>query len=407
MISTRKTSLVLVVLMLLTVAAPPAGASPTLKTQSIAQNPAGTGLEPCRVRTGPSETGVTRSGFPQHPDYVLNKTRPVVQLIYVDASNLQARSNPSTDAQFWIRGAGGFLNDMAEGKVKFQWRYENKYFRLAKPIEQYGLTRNGGGNPSNFVQAAIDAADKEVDFTDVDFVVAVLPPNVNRSQVDYSPAIPLTKSSPFRTDEGLVFRGTLAGADTRWDEGHTLIAHEIGHLLGLQDFYSYQWKPGDTYEEQFKFLGQFDNMNFAPGNSREWLGWSRWLLGFLSDRQVRCVVDETTTRQKLTAISSKSKAPKIAVIPTGPHSAVVVESRRNNRHDSKSSSVSNGLLVYAIDATKRSGFGPVQIVNRNSARDPLFADAPLKAGQSISVSGWTIKNIRSGKNWDVVEIKKN
>jgi M6 family metalloprotease-like protein len=311
----------------------------------------------------------------------------VIQLLYVDASNLTHTGKPSTDAEFWIRGAGGFLNDMAGGQVKFQWRYENKYFRLAKPIEQYGLTRNGGGDAAKFVQAAINAADAEVDFTNVDFVVAVLPPNVTRSQVDYSPAIPLTKSSPFKTDEGLVFRGTLAGADTRWDEGYMLIAHEIGHLLGLQDYYSYEWKPGDTYEEQFKYLGQFDNMNYAPGNSREWIGWSRWLLGYLSDRQVKCVVGASTTRQKLTAISSSDKEPKIAVIPTGPQTAIVIESRRNSRHDSKATSISNGLLVYQVDTAKTSGFGPIRIVKRKSVTDPLFADAPLKLGQSVSISG--------------------
>ena len=384
-----------------------AGASPLPEVQIVLNKPVTSAVEPCRINTGPSQNNVTRSGFPQHPDYVSTKKRPVIQLLYVDASNLTHTGKPSTDAEFWIRGAGGFLNDMAGGQVKFQWRYENKYFRLAKPIEQYGLTRNGGGDAAKFVQAAINAADAEVDFTNVDFVVAVLPPNVTRSQVDYSPAIPLTKSSPFKTDEGLVFRGTLAGADTRWDEGYMLIAHEIGHLLGLQDYYSYEWKPGDTYEEQFKYLGQFDNMNYAPGNSREWIGWSRWLLGYLSDRQVKCVVGASTTRQKLTAISSSDKEPKIAVIPTGPQTAIVIESRRNSRHDSKATSISNGLLVYQVDTAKTSGFGPIRIVKRKSVTDPLFADAPLKLGQSVSISGWTIKNVKAGQDWDVVQIKKN
>jgi M6 family metalloprotease-like protein len=405
--TTKIFGLALAGVMLLTSGALPAGASSTSNVKTFAQSPRASAVEPCKIQTGPSENSVTRSGFPQHPDYVLNKSRPVIQLIYVDASNLQHSAKPSTDAKFWINGAGKFLNDMADGNTKFQWRYENKYFRLAKPIERYGLTRNGGGNPAEFVQAAIDASDADIDFTNVDFVVAVLPPNVSRSQVDYSPAIPLTKSSPFKTDEGLVYRGTLAGVDTRWDEGYLLIAHEIGHLLGLQDLYSFEWKPGDTYDDQFKYLGQFDNMNFAPGDSREWIGWSRWLLGFLSDSQVRCIGETSVTRQKLTAISSSAKNPKIAVIPTGPHKAVVIESRRNQRHDSKASSVSNGLLVYQVDATKRSGFGPVRIVKQKTTRSSLFADAPLKVGQSVNVAGWTIKNVKAGRNWDIVEVRKN
>jgi M6 family metalloprotease-like protein len=360
----------------------------------------------CRIQTGPSENFVTRSGFPQHPDYVLTKSRPVIQLLYVDASNLEGKGKPAKDAKFWIEGAGGFLNDMAQGKLKFEWRFTKSYSRLARPIESYGLTRNGGGDAAKFVQAAIDASDAKVDFTDVDFVIAVLPPTVTRAQVEYSPAIPLTKQSPFRTDEGLVYRGTLAGADTRWPEGYLLIAHEMGHLLGLQDYYSFEWKPGMTYEEQFKFLGQFDNMNFAPGNSREWTGWTRWLLGFMPDSSVRCVVEQPLTTHRLTAISRNTKKPKIVVIPTGPHSAVVVESRRNTRHDSKATPVSNGLLVYKVDATKRSGFGPIELVKKPSVKDALYADAPLKQGESVTVSGWTIKNTKSGKNWDIAEIRK-
>jgi M6 family metalloprotease-like protein len=404
---TKTAALALAVILSLTGGTLSAGASPSPKNYNIPQSPTTSKLEPCRIKAAGFVGSTIRAGFPQHQDYVSGKKRPVIQLIYVDASNLQHPSKPSEDVDYWINGAGKFLNDMAEGKVKFQWRYENKYFRLAKPIEQYGLTRTGGGDAHGFVQAAITAADAEVDFTNVDFVVAVLPPNVTRSQVEYSPALPLTKSFPFKTQEGLVYRGTLAGADTRGNEGFLLIAHEMGHLLGLQDYYSYEWKPGDTFEEQFKYLGQFDNMNFAPGNSREWIGWSRWLLGYLSDRQVRCVVRKSTTTQKLTAISSTAVGHKLAVIPTGPNTAVVIESRRNTRHDSKASAISNGLLVYQVNTTKTSGFGPIRIVKNKLATDLLFADAPLKVGQSLSVSGWTIKNIEAGQDWDIVQITKN
>jgi M6 family metalloprotease-like protein len=389
------------------VASPAVGVG--LKDKPLAATPISelSQLGQCRIQTGSSQNFVNRSGFPQHPDYVLTESRPVVQLLYVDASNLEGTGKPAKDAKFWIEGAGGFLDDMAQGKIKFEWRFNKTYSRLAQPIESYGLTRNGRGDPAKFVQAAIDASDAEVDFSDVDFVIAVLPPTVTRDQVDYSPAIPRTKQSPFRTDEGLVYRGTLAGADTRWEEGYLLIAHEMGHLLGLQDHYSLEWKLGMTYEDQFKFLGQFDNMNFAPGNSREWTGWNRWLLGFMPDSSVRCVVDQPLTTHRLTAISRNAKKPKIVVIPTGPYSAVVVESRRNKRHDSKASPISNGLLVYKIDTTKESGFGPIEIVKKPSVRDALLADAPLKPGQSVSVSGWTIKNTKSGKNWDFAEIRKN
>lgn len=358
----------------------------------------------CKIEQHPDKLWTTRSGFPQHPDYLINKNKLNVQLIYVDASDLRSNVSPSRDARFWINGVGKFLNDMAEGKVTFNFNFENKYFRLPKPITSYGITREKQGDTVAFVQAAIDAADKEVDFTNVDFVIVILPPNVTAKQVDYSPAIPLEKSFPFRTDEGLVYKATLAGQDTRWPEGHTLISHEMGHLLGLQDFYWYGWKPGMPYEQQFKFMGHFDNMNFAPGKAREWVAWNRWLLGFLSDSQVRCVTNQSATIHELTAVSTRSNNPKLVVIPIDKYSAIVIESRRKARHDKQTLTKNNGLLVYRVDTSKDSGFGPIEILRNKTSRDPYFADATLTRGETLTVGKITIKNLRVNRNSDLVQV---
>lgn len=368
--------------------------------------PAGELSDPalCKIEQHPDKLWTTRSGFPQHPDYLISDNKLNVQLIYVDATDLTSRVTPSRDARFWINGVGRFLNDMAEGRVTFSFNFENKYFRLPKPITSYGITREKQGDTVAFVQAAIDVADKEIDFTNVDFVIVILPPNVTAKQVDYSPAIPLEKAFPFRTDEGLVYRATLAGQDTRWPEGHTLISHEMGHLLGLQDFYWYGWKPGMPYEQQFKFMGHFDNMNFAPGKAREWTAWNRWLLGFLADAQVRCITNQVSTIHELTSVSTRSSNPKLIVIPLSKYSAIVVESRRKARHDNQTLAKNNGLLVYRVDTSKDSGFGPIEILRNPSSRDPYFADATLTRGEVLTIGKVTIKNLRVNRNSDLVEV---
>lgn len=379
------------------------GATPALANTPT---PAGELSDPtlCKIEQHPENLWTTRSGFPQHPDYSITSSKLNVQLIYVDASDLKSNVSPSRDARFWINGVGKFLNDMAEGRVTFNFNFVNKYFRLPKPITTYGITREKQGDTAAFVQAAIDAADKEVDFTNVDFVIVILPPNVSAKQVDYSPAIPLEKAFPFRTDEGLVYRATLAGQDTRWPEGHTLISHEMGHLLGLQDFYWYGWKTGMPYEQQFKFMGHFDNMNFAPGKAREWVAWNRWLLGFLSDDQVRCVTSQATTVHELTTVSTRSKNPKLVVIPIDKYSAIVIESRRKARYDNQTLTRNNGALVYRIDTRKQSGFGPIEILRNKASRDPYFADATLTRGETLTIGNITIKNLRVSRSSDLVQV---
>ena len=363
--------------------------------------------EECRIESTITGYEQTDSGFPRNPDYVLPADRKIViQLIYVDASDLKHRSSPSQDADFWIDGAGEFLTEVTDGKIIFEWRFEDKYFELPKSFASFSMTREKQGDAAAFVQSAISAADSAVNFTDVDIVVAVTPPEITNDLIEFSPAIPLSSDNGFRTAEGNVYRGTLAGADTRWEEGYLLLAHEIGHLLGLEDYYSFEWTADEPYEEQFKFMGEFDNMNFAPGKAREWTGWSRWLLGALDDNQVRCVTDATETTHQLWAISDSEPEPKIVVIPTSDTSAVVIESRKSRRNDRMLPKANEGLLVYSVDTTKQNGLGPLRIIRKETLQDPFLLDAPLRPGEFVIIDGYNIENVESGTLWDVARVTK-
>jgi M6 family metalloprotease-like protein len=303
-------------------------------------------------------------------------------------------------------GVNKFFDAMSDGAVKFEWRFENKYHRMPRALKDYSLTRTGGGNFNRFVQDAINAADPTVNFSEVDFVVAVMPPNVTRELADVSPALILSASSPFATSEGKVFRGTLAAADTRFNEGYLLIVHEFGHLLGLQDYYFYGWNQSMPLPEQFKFMGQFDNMNYAPGDSREWTAWNRWILSFLPDSKVRCLAKTAPadSTHLLTAGSTGLTNSQMVVITTSETSAIVVESRRNLRYDARATAISNGLLVYRVNTQKTSGYGPIEVIRKPTTRDPYLADAPLRKGETLVVDGVTITNLDSGDLWDLAKV---
>jgi M6 family metalloprotease-like protein len=358
----------------------------------------------CRIQDG--FNFFTKTGFPQHEQMKRAGSKLVVQLIHVDFADVVAAGKPSDDKAFWTEGVSKFLGDMSNGSVDFEWRSTESYNRMAKKLADYRVTRAAGGSTLVLVQDAIAIADKQIDFTGVDFVVAVLPPNTPRELSDVSPALMTSSSSPFKTNEGRVYRGTLVGGDMRFPEGHLLLTHEFGHLLGLNDYYWYGWKPGMIFEDQFKFMGNFDNMNFAPGKSREWTAWSRWIIDFLPDSKVLCARDGIEATARLDAVSKVGTQPQLLVIRTSATEAIAVESRRNTRHDSKASTSSNGLLVYKIDSKIMNGQGPLRIVRKPGSVDALFSDAPLKVGESLVVGSWKISNIEAGADWDVAKIEQ-
>lgn len=375
----------------------PAPKSPISESASFASP------DMCRIQD--NSQSFTKSGFPQHSQMKRVGSSLVVQLIYIDFADQVASGKPSDDRSFWTDGVSKFLADMSNGAVNFEWRTTEGYSRMSKKLADYRVTRAGGGDMVVFVQEAITIADRQTDFSGVDFVVAVLPPDTQRVLSDVSPALMLSSSNPFKTNEGQVYRATLVGGDMRFPEGHLLLTHEFGHLLGLHDYYWYGWKPGMLFEDQFKFMGDFDNMNFAPGKSREWTAWSRWLIDFLPDSKVLCAREGVAASAQLDAVSKVGNAAQLLVIRTSPTQAIAVESRRNTRHDSKASSNSNGLLVYQIDTSIFSGQGPLRIVRKPNSVDALFSDAPLKQGESLRIGSWVISNIESGADWDVAKIE--
>jgi M6 family metalloprotease-like protein len=368
----------------------------------LSPSPSFASVDTCRIQD--TSGSFTKAGFPQHSQMKRSGSKLVVQLIYIDFADVVANGKPSDDRAFWTEGVSKFLGDMSNGVVDFEWRTTDGYSRMSKKLADYRVTRAAGANTIPLVQEAITLADKQIDFTGVDFVVAVLPPNTPRELSDVSPALMLPSSDPFKTNEGRVYRATLVGGDMRFPEGHLLLTHEIGHLLGLHDYYWYGWKPGMVFEDQFKFMGNFDNMNFAPGKSREWTAWSRWIIDFLPDSKVLCAKEGTEASAKLEAVSKVGTGAQLLVIRTSPTEAIAVESRRNTRHDSKASTISNGLLVYKIDTKIFSGQGPLRILRKPNSVDALFSDAPLKQGESLQVGSWIISNLESGADWDVAKI---
>jgi hypothetical protein len=84
----------------------------------------------------------------------------------------------------------------------------------------------------------------------------------------------------------------------------------------------------------------------------------------------------------------------------------VIESRRAIRYDVKLGAKSEGALVYKVNTSIRSGYGPMRIIGKPGSSDILLRDAPLKFKDSIVVDGYLIEVIENGVFGDVVKVEK-
>ncbi|MFM7821056.1 MAG: hypothetical protein ACKPAF_09545, partial [Actinomycetota bacterium] len=137
------------------------------------------------------------------------------------------------------------------------------------------------------------------------------------------------------------------------------------------------------------------------GNAPGLFAFERWNLGWLKDSQIVC----TSAKEILQLITPVQSAGgiKAVIVPLSRTKALVVESRRAiglDKHMAKT-----GALVYVVDSSLQSGYGPVKIYPSLVATDPRYLQAPRAVGESVTVEGITVKVTIASSAGDTVSIK--
>jgi M6 family metalloprotease-like protein len=329
-------------------------------------------------------------GIPKMADYMPSTGTVKAVVLLVDFPDVQSTQKPEDVLALISPGAEKFYNDISYGRMTFQFAPLLKWLRLSQPSAHYAKGLNTYEGHQAFIQEAIDLAGAEADFSGAKTVIVLSNP---RAQ-----ALPIGPAfggvNGIQTNAGKLANGVTSGFDlNKW--GFLWLNHEVGHNMTLPDLYAYDTKAGD----QLRFTGTFGLMGDIGGKAPEYFAFERWMLGWLDDNQVVCqLTNEATTT--LTAIENKDGT-KAVMVPTGPTSAIVIESRRALGYDKKI--VKTGALVYMVDTSIASGAGVIQVypIKKN---DPAFNKAPLAVGESLTVGKVTVTVTEATDTGDTIKV---
>ena len=224
-----------------------------------------------------------------------------------------------------------------------------------------------------FVSKTLETADSQIDFTKSDGVIIILDPNSSYLRIAYALA------DEHIVDGKKISNVVMLGrAFVRVGRPPYLVVHELGHLFGLPDLYSYQ-DSTDTAD-------YFSVMNMAASEGVGYFGWERYILGWLDDPQMICHKAGEVVGNLIPL--TKKNGLKMIAVPISSSEVLVVENRTKEGIDKMISSA--GIIAYVVDSSIESGKNPIKVLNNKK---------PIKIGSSFIYENVKIEVLKKkGKN---------
>jgi len=332
----------------------------------------------------------------------------------------------------------------SNGALTFTPTFAEQWYRLPESVSSYPQRQVSDFNPK-LAQHGINAADDDLDFSQVDMVVfifptdAPIPAGVPLSPTEHASMQAFNDTDPaderyVASDEGWI-RNYISGGmyfDDPLRPVWSYYIHEAAHMFEMPDWYliaanavlGSQTPPELNLDYAAGPLNVWGVMSSQDGPSRTFVAWTRWLLGWLDDDQVDCYsLEQVQTHgsfdTELLALDIYESGTKAIIIRTGQYSGLLIESRRPVFPDDwlvaweTNGRDPYGLIVYEIDATLPGAYGTLSVVTpdghefgymeRGSRMHQKVIDALFNVGNSATVQGIGIELIFSG-NRDVVRI---
>ena len=323
-----------------------------------------------------------------------------------------------------------YLETVSYGKLDVEFVPLHGWLRARHSLAAFLFDPNleylGGAVSEDISVEAVELALAEMDFSEIDAVVTVLP-SAYFYGGRFAGAVQISDKLIPTLQLGVLPR--LISNDTAGDWG-AVGTHELAHVLGLTDLYPMNQSG---YQGEFARPNPPADMNWVwveaglmglQGNylapesviggpyyqaPSAMLAWSRWQLAWLEPAQIRCIVEPSAT-VTLTAIDQPGDGVAMIAVPVGETKVIVIESRRdrgldsNQLHGYDRDAVNNdGVLVYTVDSSLRE----LPIRFATDGGEGIMDQSPiLPVGTSITVKGYEITVIEDSDDTHTVRVSK-
>ncbi|MEU0032564.1 M6 family metalloprotease domain-containing protein [Streptomyces sp. NPDC006333] len=363
-------------------------------------------------------------------------TRPLdAVLVFLSFPDSRPRTTPAELTADYFPSTSRFFERASYGRFTLRPHAQHDWIRMPHSSTSYAMRRDWNATRrAAYLRDAIGAADRQVDFSRYDIVYFVADPDAPGVDSDATKVVNL--DTPLRADGKDISR--VVTVFEKHPPDRLVLAHETGHVFDLPDLYH---RPSDDKGDWDTYVGDWDLMGSQFGLAPDLFGWHKWKLGWLEPRQVACVGAHGSTRLTLeplgagppaagvgaagapaagvAAEADTSGAPggasgpgpvgaglsvfgsgrgtKLAVVRTGPESALAFEARGSAGNDG--TTCTQGILVYRVRSEAASGDGPIQVIDAHPHSDscwgesvyPPLADAPVGLGESFTVPGEKVR----------------
>jgi len=366
-----------------------------IPNQAIAATEAAT-IDQCKLAKITQEP--LSAGLPRFPELIPSTGKNRNLFLFVDFPDNPSTSSTKKFADNYFTKTKKFLEDQSYGKFSLGLTVSSKVFRINKNSASYKMFTDGQGDAPGLVQDALNAADNEIDFNNFDLVTVVPPENTKNIKTSgaYTGGGNAFKTKDRNFPSAIVIGGNKLSNFNQPGFGLSFDAHEFGHVLGItHPFKNIEGKPGPIW----------DLMGNGGTSVPEFIGWHRFILNWLSEKEVVCLAKESKGifEQILKPLNSKEEGKKFLITPLSATQALAVEVRRQSSFD-KLTPNESGVLVYLIDVTKGDDQGIITIVTSKNTKKDTQILGSLKPGEKVSYKGITIQVISSTKSGDTIKV---
>ena len=355
----------------------------------------------CKLPVADGRGDVSIGGWPRITERSKTTGKVVATVIMVDFSDAPATMTPQA-AFAKISGATATFNEVSYGQLNYEFNPQYKWYRMSKPSTQYAPLNQSFSAHRAYIAEAAALADSEVDFSSTDNIVILSNPDA-RGLGMAGPAFAAIRGNGLTLDGKYISNGTTSAYDLNYWKSIWL-NHEITHAMGLVDVYAATRENAANSYDGHRYVGEFSYMGFSSfeGNAPGLFAFERWNLGWLEDSQIVCSSAKEIS-QLVTPVQSAGGI-KAVIVPLSRTKALVVESRRAIGIDKNIAKT--GALVYIVDSSLQSGYGPVKVYPSSVSTDPRYLRAPRAVGESVTVEGITVSVTSASSAGDTVLIKR-